>query len=147
MGIILSTHNINLFISHSWAHSGHYDTLAEWIFNNNWSVGQASLNFRNYSIPKDDPVHNANSDKVLKEKIFNKIALCHVIVIPTGMYASYSKWIQKELDGCADYGKPILAVNPWGQKRTSTVVQNAATQTVGWNKKSVVSGIWNLYYN
>lgn len=147
MGLLLSTHNVNLFISHSWAYSNHYDTLVDWIFDGNWSVGQASLNFSNYSIPKDDPVHNANTDNALKEKIFNKIALCHVIIIPTGMYANYSKWIQKELDGCAGYAKPILAVNPWGQERKSSVVQAAAAQKVGWNKKSVVDGIWNLYQN
>ena len=84
-------------ISHSWTYSDHYDTLASWIFQESWSVGQASLDFRNYSVPKDDPIHNARTDKELKEAIYRQIALSHVIVIPTGMYASYSKWIQKEV--------------------------------------------------
>lgn len=61
------------------------------------------------------------------------------------MYANYSKWIQKEIDGSADYDKSILAVNPWGQERTSSVVPDAADQKVGWNKKSVVNGIWQFY--
>lgn len=143
----MSNHNINIFISHSWAYSGHYDTLSNWIFGGNWSVGQASLNFKNFSVPKNDPIHGTGTDKALKEKIYNKIALCHVVVIPTGMYTNYSKWIQKELDGCSDYSKPILAVNPWGQERKSTVVKNLATKTVGWNKQPVIKAIWNLYYN
>ena len=141
----MSTRQIHVFISHAWAHSGHYEKLADWIFNENWRVGQASLVFRNYSVPKDDPIHDADNDKQLKEAIFKQIAMSHVIVIPTGMYASYSKWIKKEIEGSADYDKPILAVNPWGQERVSGVVVDAANKLVGWNKKSVVSGIWELY--
>jgi hypothetical protein len=141
----MSTKQIHVFISHAWSHSGHYDTLANWIFNENWSVGQASLDFRNYSVPKDDPIHNADNDKQLKEAIFKKIAMSHVIVIPTGMYANYSKWIKKEIEGSSDYDKPILAVNPWGQLRTSTEVKKHANKTIGWNKKTVISAIWELY--
>ena len=141
----MSTRQIHVFISHAWAHSDHYDTLAEWIFHNNWRVGQASLDFRNYSVPKDDPIHDADNDKQLKEAIFDKISRSHVIVIPTGMYANYSKWIQKEIDGSSDYNKPILAVNPWGQQRESSVVASVARKKVGWNKQTVIDGIWELY--
>ena len=63
-----------------------------------------------------------------------------------GMYANYSEWIQKEIDGANAYNKPILAVNPWGQERKSSVVHSACSKMVGWNSKSVVNGIWNLYY-
>ena len=68
-----------------------------------------------------------------------------MIVIPTGMYANYSEWIQKEIDGADAYNKPILAVNPWGQERKSTVVYSACSKLVGWNSESVVDGIWKLY--
>lgn len=141
----MSTRQIHVFISHAWAYSEHYETLASWIFDEKWSVGQASLDFRNYSVPKNDPIHDADNDEELKEAILKQIKVSHVIVIPTGMYASYSKWIQKEIDGSSDYSKPILAVNPWGQQRASGVVVDSASKLVGWNKKSVVSGIWELY--
>jgi hypothetical protein len=141
----MSTHQIHIFISHAWSYSGHYDTLANWIFNERWSVGQASLNFRDFSIPKSHPIHNARTDKALKEAIFNQIRRSHVVVIPSGMYASHSYWIQKEIDGAKLYGKPILAVNPWGQQRKAGVVLNNADHGVGWNKQPVISGIWNLY--
>lgn len=141
----MSTKQIHVFISHAWAHSGHYETLAGWIFNENWSVGQASLDLRNYSVPKNDPIHNANNDKQLKAAILKQIGMSHIIVIPTGMYANYSKWIQKEIEGSSDYAKPILAINPWGQSRSSSVVTTAANKLVGWNKNSVVNGIWELY--
>ena len=141
----MSTHRIHVFISHSWAYSGHYATLHDWIFGGSWRYGQASLVFSDYSVPKDDPIHNAPSDRKLRDAIFRKIALSHVVVIPTGMYVNYSKWIKKEISGASEKNKPILAVNPWGQQRTSSVVAQAADQTVGWNKKSVVGAIWNLY--
>lgn len=141
----MSVHQIHVFVSHSWTYSGHYTTLHDWIFGSAWSVGQASLDLRDYSVPKDDPIHDAPSDRSLREAIFRKIKRCHVVVIPTGMYVNYSKWIGKEIDGATAMSKPILAVNPWGQQRTSSVVGQAAAQIVGWNKKSVMGGIWALY--
>ena len=141
----MSTHQIHVFISHSWKHSDHYDKLAEWVFSEKWSVGQASLDFRDFSVPQNDPIHNANTDKELKDAIYNKIARSHVIIIPTGMYTNYSKWIQKEIDGALEYGKPILAVDPWGQQRSSDIVISNANKLVGWNSKSVVDGVWELF--
>ena len=143
----MSTRQIHVFISHAWAYSGHYETLAEWIFQEKWSVGSASLDFRDYSIPKGHPIHNVTSTKMLQDAIFDKIARSHVVVIPAGMYASYSKWIQKEIDGAKVYGKPILAVNPWGQQKRAGVVVDNSDDGVGWNKKSVIKGIWDLYYS
>lgn len=51
----------NLFISHSWAYSDQYDRLV--------SLLNAAPNFdyRNYSVPKDDPIHNAPYQYQLKE--------------------------------------------------------------------------------
>lgn len=143
----MSIQQIHIFISHSWAYSDHYKTLESWIFDGKWSVGQASLNFLDYSVPKDDPIHNANNDAELREAIYNKISRSHVIVIPSGMYASYSKWIQKEIDGANKYSKPILAVNPYGQERKSGKVLDSASDGVGWNKEPVINAIWNLYKN
>ena len=142
----MSTRQIHVFISHAWAYSDHYETLAEWIFKERWSVGQASLDFRDFSIPKNDPIHNVRSSKQLQDAIFDKIARSHVVVIPSGMYASYSNWIQKEIDGAKGYRKPILAVNPWGQQKKSGVVLDNADYGVGWNKQPLINAIWKLYY-
>lgn len=142
----MSTRQIHVFISHAWSYSGHYDTLASWIFGEPWSVGQASLDFRDYSIPRNDPIHNVTSTAQLQAAIFNQIAKSHVVVIPSGMYANYSKWIQKEIDGAKGYGKPIVAVSPWGQEKKSGVVLSNADIGVGWNKQPVINAIWQLYY-
>lgn len=141
----MSTRQIHVFISHAWAHSEHYDTLSKWIFGERWSSGQASLDFYDYSVPKDNPIHRATSTVALKDAIFNQIARSRVIVIPSGMYAAHSNWIQKEIDGATLYGKPILAVTPWGQVREASVVLENANKVVGWNKEPLVNAIWDLY--
>lgn len=58
----MSIKQIHVFISHAWVYSGHCDALSDWIFNENWSSGQASLDFRDYSVPINDPIHDANND-------------------------------------------------------------------------------------
>lgn len=141
----MSSHQIHVFISHSWKYSSHYEKLSEWIFMKNWNVGGVPINFRNFSVPQEDPIHNANTDKELQTAIYNQIARSHVIVIPTGMYTNYSKWIKKEIEGAGGYGKPILAVDPWAQQRSSDIVISSADKLVGWNSKSVVDGVWQLF--
>lgn len=141
----MSTHQIHVFISHSWTHSEHYAKLAEWIFDGNWQVGHVSLNFLDLSVPRDHPIHFAPTSDQLLQAISWKIDQCHVVVIPMGMYAQYSTWIQKEIQSARELAKPILAVNPWGQQRSASVVRNAATKCVGWNSDSIVEGIWELY--
>ncbi|PHU99972.1 nuclease [Iodobacter sp. BJB302] len=141
----MSSHQIHVFISHSWAYSNHYSTLADWIFEKSWSVGQASLSFRDFSVPRESPIHNAPTDSLLQQAIYKQIALSHVVVIPTGMYTHYSKWIKKEIEGAKYYGKPILAVNPWGQERGAGIVKANADDIVGWNSEPIVKGIWTLH--
>ncbi|MEO1965625.1 TIR domain-containing protein [Hyphomonas sp.] len=134
-----------IFISHSWKHSHHYDTLASWIFEENWQTGNGVVvEFVDLSVPKDDPIHFARNDAELQAAIYSKISRSSVVVIPTGMYATHSKWIGKEITGSNLYGKPILAVNPWAQEKKSSIVQAAAKETCGWNQNSVAQGIWRL---
>lgn len=135
---------MNVFISHSWTYSDHYNKLAEWIFETAWSLNGHHLHFFDTSVPRDNPIHFAPSDQALQKAIFDRIFESQVVVIPTGMYANHSKWIQKEINGSNLYSKPILAVDPWGQKRAASVVVSASKRAVGWNKQSVIDGVWQL---
>lgn len=135
---------MNVFISHSWDYSGHYDRLAEWIFVENWETNGVRVNFFNTSVPRDDPIHNAPNAAALKTAIYYRIVNSDVVVIPTGMYVNRSDWIQKEIDGARLYAKPILAVNLWGQQRASSVVRSVAARSVGWSKQSIVDAVWQL---
>jgi hypothetical protein len=59
----LGKKEIHVFISHAWSYSEHYKTLSDWIFKESWKYGDTiSLDFRDYSVPKDDPIHDAKND-------------------------------------------------------------------------------------
>ncbi len=131
----------NLFISHSWRYGDAYDRLVKLLENRPYFA------FQDYSVPKDDPIHNANNDAQLRQAILYHMRPCHVILIMAGVYATYSKWINIEVDLAMNgfhNPKPIIAIRPWGSERISTVVRAAADQIVGWNTESVVRAIRDL---
>ncbi len=125
----------NLFISHSWSYSDAYDKLVTLLDDAKY------FSYRNYSVPKDDPIHNANNSKELYEAIKQQVRYANVVIILAGVYSSYSKWIDKEIEIAQDLGKPILAIEPWGSERTSVRVKNAADKIVKCNTNSIVDGI------
>ena len=125
----------NLFISHSWSYSDAYNKLTSLLDNANY------FTYKNYSVPKDDPIHNANNDKELYEAIKQQIRYASVVIILAGVYSSYSKWIDKEIKIAEELGKPILAIEPWASDKTSLKVKNAADKIVKWNTDSIVSAI------
>lgn len=125
-----------IFISHSWAYSSDYDKIESFL-------RQEGISFYNHSVPKSDPVHTNGTDKQLSDAIEAKIKGCSCVIILAGVYSTYSKWINKEIEMAKKYKKPIIAVQPWGAERTSIVVKNAATVIVGWNAKSVANAVRN----
>ncbi len=131
----------NLFISHSWSYSDQYDRLVDLL------KGRGYFAFRNYSVPPDDPIHDAGTDAQLRRAIRNQMMPCHVVLILAGVYATYSEWINIEIDLAEEgftYPKPIIAIRPRGSQRTSERVRLAADRVVGWNTESVVGAIRDL---
>lgn len=131
----------HLFISHSWSYSDTYEGLI------NLLKERRYFNFIDYSVPRNDPIHGAGTDAELGAAIQRKMAPCGVVVILAGVYATYSKWINKEIalaKGAFSRPKPIIAIRPWASKRTSRVVTDAADRIVGWNTESVVRAIREL---
>ena len=63
------------------------------------------------------------------------------VIILAGVYSSYSKWINIEIELAKEMGKRIIAVEPWGSSRTSAMVKNAAHEIVGWNSASIIRAI------
>lgn len=123
-----------IFISHSWAYSAQYDKVEEFLSR------EGVLHF-NHSVPKEDPIHTNGTDKQLRAAIDSKIRGCSCVIILAGVYVTYSKWINIEIELAQQYNKPIIAVQPWGAERTSAAVKNAATAIVGWNAKSIANAV------
>lgn len=131
----------NLFISHSWAYGDTYDKLINLLDNKPY------FSYKDYSVPKDDPLHTSGTDKQLYAAIKKKVAQTSVVLIMAGVYGSYSKWIKKEIKIAQTEfttAKPIIAIKPWGNTNTSATVKNAADKIVGWNTDSIVSAIREL---
>lgn len=125
----------NLFISHSWTYSDSYIKLVALL------NARSYFSYKNYSVPKNDPIHHARYDYQLKEAIRAKMRPVSCVLILAGVYATYSKWINIEIELAQEMGKPIIAVEPWGAERTSAAVKNAADKIVGWNTYSIISAI------
>lgn len=127
----------HVFISHSWGYSEHYDGLIK-------RLNNSGLTYKDYSVPKDHPIHNAPTDQALEQAIKEKMQHASVVLLMTGMYAHHSTWIQKEIviaqSGFAT-PKPIIAIDPWGSQRTSAVAKSAACEVVKWQSSSIANAI------
>jgi hypothetical protein len=128
----------NLFISHSWTYSDQYEQLLRLLNQDSY------FSYKNYSVPKHDPIHNSPSQAQLKEAIRSQMANASSVLILAGVYATYSKWINIEID-LAKNGfltpKRVIAIEPWGAERTSQVVKDAADVIVKWQTSSIVKAI------
>lgn len=131
----------NLFISHSWTYGDAYEKLVNMIDNRPY------FSWKNYSVPQDDPIHDAPNQQLLYEAIKRQISPSHVVIILAGVYATYSKWINKEIKIAKNEfytSKPILAIQPRGTEKTSKIVKDNADLIVGWNTESIIDGIRQL---
>ena len=125
----------NLFISHSWSYSENYNALLG-------LLNEApNFTYKDYSVPKNNPIHNANNDSQLKAAIRNQMQHASCVLILAGVYSTYSKWINIEIELAQEMGKKIIAIEPWASERTSAVVKKAADVTVGCNTNSIIRGI------
>ena len=129
----------HLFISHSWTHADQYNNLVN-------LLDQAEdFCYHNRSIPKDDPVHSS-TDRELSRAIRNQMESCGIVIILAGVYAEYSKWIDKEIKiakSSFPKPKPILALRPWTNE-ISPIVRDSANQVVKWGTESIVDAIREL---
>ena len=126
-----------LFISHSWSYDQNYQRVVE-------LIKSQGISFYDHSVPKNDPIHTNGTDKELREAIEAKMRGTSCIIILAGVYASYSKWIKKEIEIAQSYGKAIIAIEPWDSERTSKVVKDAAHKIVKWQSKSIADAIKEL---
>ena len=130
-----SLRDYHILISHSWDYSSDYETIKRWL--------DEAPNFMwtNYSVPLTNPL-DVNGKRELKEKLRNRISLCSCVIILSGMYVSYSEWIDYEIDTAIELGKPIIGVKPRGQERIPNKVSDNADIMVGWNSR-LLWILWN----
>lgn len=125
----------NLFISHSWAYGDAYDKLIRMLDSDRY------FKYKDYSVPKNNPIHNAPYDYQLRAAIKNQMQHASCVLILAGVYATYSKWINIEIQLAKEMNKPIIAIEPWGSEKTSLIVKNNANKIVRWNTSSIIGAI------
>lgn len=126
------THHI--FISHSWNYGDAYEKLLG-------LLNQSGLNYKDYSIPQSDPIHTSGSDKELKDAISRKMKPCSCILVLAGVYATYSKWITKEIEIAKSMNKRIIAIELFASDRSSLVAKSNADIVVKWRGDSIKKAI------
>lgn len=125
-----------LFISHSWAYGDAYEKLVQF-FNEH-----KNFQWIDYSVPRNDPIHNAPNESALYEAIKNQMRFTNCVVMLAGVYSTHSKWINKEIEIAKKvFSKPLIAVEPWASERTSRVVKDNADAITKWQSASIVSAI------
>lgn len=102
--------NYYIFISHSWAYHNEYDGVVN-------LLNKTNLKWQDYSVPKDDPIHTNGSDKDLEDAIETKIKCCSCIIVLAGVYSTYSKWINKEVQIAKKFNKKLLLLKNLVQKK------------------------------
>lgn len=128
----------DLFVSHAWFYSKGYNRLIELLDEAN------NFKYRNYSVPKHDPVIDPDTEvgkATLIKALDAQIKPVNIVLVMAGMYASYRYWIQKEIEIAQKYDKPIVGLIPWGQVKTPANVQDAALDMINWNTSSIVAAI------
>jgi len=129
--------NYEVFISHSWDYVDDLKRLRTLLENR----GYFNVNFN--EVAPEDAIDSTNSAYV-KSVLSTKIANSDIVLGIAGIYASYSDWMQWELDKALEKEKPILGVIPWGQEHVSSVVCSRANEIVRWNTESIVDAIRRL---
>ena len=128
----------NLFISHSWAYGDQYKNLVSHLDNSRY------FSYKNYSVPQHSPIHSANNDRELYEAIKRQIAPSSVVLILAGVYSTYSKWINKEIQIAKNEfmnPKRIIAIEPFGSERTSAIVRGQADIVVKMQTEKIIEAI------
>lgn len=127
----------NVFISHSWDHVDDLIRLRNLL---------NRKGYFNVEFTEAAPMNPINSNNVycIRQQLSERIRLSDIVLGVAGIYASYSDWMEWELDKAKENYKPILGVVPWGNERVSTVVSKRADKIVHWNTDSIVDAIREL---
>ena len=126
-----------LFISHSWTYNNAKDTIVRFL-------DKVGLDYQSLYIPKKDPVHETGPDQQLLFAITEKIKRSSCLIILAGVFPYYDRWIEKEIEVAKELGKPIIAIQPWSNDKTSELVKRNANRIVKWQVNQIVEAIKDI---
>lgn len=132
----------DLFISHAWKYGDQYDNIVSLLDN------APNFKYRDYSAPPHKPLYNLDSTDVhttkqIEDAIVRKIRPVNIVLVISGMYYYYRRWMKFELDTALRLNKPIISINPWRANYSPKEVADIATECVNWNTNSIINAIRN----
>lgn len=121
-----------IFICHDWEYADDYNRIEGFL--------NSASNFRwdNVSVPEHDPL---DTDDQLEYNLRNQIRPADVMLALSGMYTARSKWMDWEMRFGRRIGKPIIAIVPRGARVLPRLIQDNASEIVGWQQESIVRAI------
>lgn len=125
---------INVFISHSWQHTDDLKNLKSLLENR----GHFNVEFK--QVEPENPI-NSERSAYIKSVLKENIKESNVVLGIAGMYASYSEWMDWELNTAVKLGLKVVGVIPRGQERVSQTVTKYSTEDVRWYTESIVDAI------
>lgn len=129
-----------IFISHSWKYPSDLENLR------NLLKERRYFNVEFQEATLDQPINSTNATyikKVLKDRILSS----NIVLGIASMAASYSNWIDWELETANNNSIPIVGIIPRGQERISKTVTHYSKSDVRWNTESIVDAIRNYSKN
>ncbi|WP_199519430.1 TIR domain-containing protein [Haloferax sp. Atlit-47N] len=124
----------NVFISHAWDYNDDYERVVDFLDDFD------ELEWQDHSVPLTDPLDTVN-DVHLRARLRDQIRTTSVVLVLAGMYSAHREWIQNEIELANEFEKPIIGIRPHGAKQTPNVVEEAATEMVGWRQNSIIRAI------
>ena len=123
-----------IFISHSW------DYVDDLIRLRNLLEQRGYFHVEFTEASPENPI-NSDKSKYIRTVLSQRIESSDIVLCIAGVYASYSDWMEWELDKAIEKNIPIVGVIPRGKTNISRIVVNRAKETVKWNTESIVSAI------
>lgn len=125
-----SEQTYRLFISHSWGYNAEYEGLKRLLSNS------PSFKWENLSIEKGNPIAAIADMKLSDLKVFRvlekQISESDCFLIPMGMYANHSSWMQTEASLAVEANVPIIGVRPYGAERLPQCISGVTAECVYW---------------
>lgn len=142
----MSLQRIHLFLSAALNETPHANRLAEWIFEQHWQLGDATLDFRDLSIPRSDPLFATPHSEAAQREREARIAKSHVVLVPAGLPEGAQAPVEAEIAAAHGLRRPVLAVDvELRPGNAPCAIRARADDHCTWKDKAMISKIWRLY--